>query len=185
MYIFLSIGLSGAFAALAIAFAASEAFRFRFLRTLLPLYTRLSEKKIEKDIKQQNIRGRIYQHIKDTPGINFSEIKKEMKVGYGTAVYHLSVLVRERYLRSSASGKQKLFWVKQDFPGASESVLTDIHRKILETLEKFGELSRAEIREKTGISKSTLGFNIKQLEMMGRLVEETRGKENYCSLKLY
>jgi len=163
----------------------SEPLRFTLFKGLSPLYTRLNPDKIEKDIKQQNIRGRIYQYIKDNPGIQLSAIKKEVKVGYGTTVYHLGVLLRERYLRSSVSGNRKFFWVKRDFPGMGDSVLTDIHRKILETLEKFGELSRSEIRKRTGISKSTLGFNIKQLVEMDKVEEETRGRENFCSLKLY
>jgi len=162
-----------------------EPLRFALLHHLAPLYTRLNPDKIENDIKQQKIRGCIYQYIEDNPGINFSSVRKEVKVGTGTAVYHLGVLLRERYLRSSVSGNRKLFWTKRDFPGVEDSALTDIHRNILETLEKSGTLSRAEIREKTGISKSTVGFNIKQLVEMGKVEEETRGKKNYCSLKLY
>ena len=172
-------------AILTIAFYLSEPFRFALFHLLAPFYTRLSPDRIEKDIKQQKVRGRIYQYIEDNPGINFSSVRKEVKVGTGTAVYHLSVLLRERYLRSSNSGNRKLFWTKRDFPGIEDSTLTEIHWKILETLEKSGTLSRAEIREKTGISKSTLGFNIKQLVEIGKVEEETRGKENYCSLKLY
>jgi len=163
---------------------ASEALRYRLLHILTPLYTRLNQKTIEKDIRQQNIRGRIYQHIKENPGTNFTTILKEVGSGYGNTIYHLSVLRRQGHIRSSVRGGFKLFWVKKDFPAAAGSAaLTDVQRSIIELLEKCGELSRAEIRERTGIPKSTLRFNIKKLQEAGRIEEEKKGKELVCSLK--
>ncbi len=162
----------------------SEVLRFKLLRIFLPLYTRLNEKTIEKDIRQQNIRGRIYQHIKEKPGTNFTTVLKEVGSGYGNTIYHLSVLRRQGYVRSSVSGSFKLFWVKKDFPAtAGSAALTDVQRNIIELLEKCGELSRAEIRKRMGIPKSTLRFNIKQLEELGRIREEKKGKAYLCSLK--
>jgi len=181
--ILVGIVLLGVGGGLAVAFHVHEPFRFFLLRLFAPLYTRLNEDRIERDIKQQNIRGRIYQFIKDDPGVAFSEIRNEVGIGYGTTVYHLSVLLRERYIRSSTAGKQKLFWAKRDFPGNHDSVLTDIHRRILALLEKAGSLSRAQLRKKTGIPKTTLRNNIRQLKEMGRIVEEKQGRDFHCLLK--
>ncbi len=169
---------------LGVVLGHSEPFRYALLRLFTPFYTRLNPAKIESDIAQQNVRGRIYQFIKDNPGIHLSAIAREVKVGHGTTVYHLAVLERERYLRSATAGPKKQFWVKADFPFHGEPTLTELQRNILETL-KEGELSRSDLVEKLGVSKSTLVFNIKQLVELGKLKEERRGKESVCSLVMY
>ncbi len=178
----LASGLVCLLASLSLAFAYYEPLQFNALRLLLPLYTRLSEEQIEKDIKQQNVRGRIYQYVKDNPGVNFSAVRSEVNIGTGTTVYHLSVLQREGYLRSTTSGNHKLFWMKADFPGLSEAALTDIQRTILDTLEAGGAMFRSELQEKTAIPMTTLHSNLNVLEKAGLLRQEKRDGKNFCSL---
>ena len=168
--------------ALSITLILSEPLRYLLFSHLAPHYTRLTEDKIEHDITQQNIRGQIYRYINDNPGSQLSTIKKETSAGYGTTVYHLSILVREGYIRSATSGRKKLFWMKQEFPGVEEASLTEIQKTILKLLEEHGELSRTEIREKTNIPMTTVHKNITELEKSGRSREEKRGKQHFCSL---
>jgi len=160
----------------------SEVFRFGLFHLFTPFYTRLREEKIEADIRQQTIRGRIYRFIEDNPGINFTGIKHAVSAGTGTMVYHLSVLQRERYIRSSVSGNRKLFWVKRDFPGQGDSGLTTIQRTVLALLKQEGEMSRTGILERTGIPSSTLHVHIRGLVVSGRVREEKRGRDHYCAL---
>ncbi len=171
----ISILLLGNAAILTYAAHTSEALRYRILRFFLPLYSRINEKHVEKDIRQQNIRGRIYQCIKLIPGINFTGMKKEVAIGTGTLVYHLSVLGREGYIRSAVSGNRKVFWVKAEFPGVESAALSDIQKRIVELLEKNGRMSRGEILEKIEISMSTLHTHIKRLVEKEKIVEEKEG----------
>jgi len=157
--------------------------RYRLLHLFLPLYTRINEKKIEKDIRQQNIRGRIYQHIKEKPGVNFSEIRKEMNISNGTTIYHLTVLQREGFIRSAMGGNRKQFWVKSEFPGSESAALTELQRNIVALLDKNGKMSRSDILEKLGVSRSTLDENLKRLAENGTINVEKEGKSNFCSLK--
>ena len=175
--------LSSVLLLLAASFALSELFRFRFLQATAPHYTRLTEEKIEHDIAQQNIRGQIYRHIADNPGTCLTTIKRGVSAGYGTTVYHLSVLKREGYVRSAARGRKKLFWMKQEFPGAGEASLTETQRTILKALEEHGELSRTELLERTGIPKTTLHTTIRELERLGRLREEKRENQHFCRIR--
>jgi len=180
----LVIGLVGLVLFLAIAFAASEVIRYYlFSLLLLPLYSRLSGKDIEDDIRQHSIRGRIYQYIEDNPGVNFSSIMKRISAGNGTTTYHLSVLEREGFIKAATNGNYKLFWARREFPGVPDAIVTEIQKEILGLLERRGSMSRKELLEETGISKSTLHFNIKQLVLSGRVREEKKGKEHYCSLR--
>ncbi len=154
--------------------------------TFLALYTRLNPERIESDIAQQNTRGQIYSFIKEQPGINLSSIKEETNLGYGTVVYHLSVLQREGYLRTATAGRKKQFWTKRDFPGLEETSLTDTQRAILEALKEKGKMTRKELQEQTGIPRSTLGTNIRELVKDGKMEEEEEGEGgSLCSLKLY
>ncbi len=178
----LTIFLTGNAVILVYAAHGSEALRFHILRFLLPLYSRLNEKTIEKDIRQQNIRGRIFQRIKDEPGENFSSILAGVNAGSGTTVYHLSVLEREGYIRSAVSGRSKLFWPKKEFPGIESVALTDIGRKIIELLKSKGRVSRTDILGELGVSKSTLHEQITKLKDMGKITEERDGRSHYCSL---
>ncbi len=164
------------------ALVASEPLRFSFFEFLAPYYTRLSEDRVERDIRQQNIRGRIYQFIKDCPGVNFTAIRNEQDIGTGTTAYHLSVLQRERFIRSFVSGREKLFWVKGDFPREEDSILLTIKKRILALLSQEGEMSRGELKKELGVSGSTLHSHIKDLVAEGMVVEEKRGRQNYCYL---
>jgi len=179
----LSIFLMGNLAILTYAAYNSEALRYRILHLFLPLYSRINEKHIEKDIRQQNIRGRIYQYIRDHPGMNFTGIMKAVSIGNGTTVYHLSVLEREGYIRSAVSGNRKLFWSKAEFPGMASAALTDVGRRIVELLRERGRMSRAELLDEIGISRSTLHAHIKELVENGSIVVEKQGKSHYCSLE--
>ncbi len=181
MMILLGLGLACTLCCVALAFHFSEPFRFGFLELIAPFYTRLSEEKIERDIREQNSRGRIYQFVKDCSGVNLSEIKSETDSGYGTTVYHLSVLLREGYLRSAVNGKQKLFWVKAEFPGAKEAALTTLQQQILDLLKKQGRMTRSEVLKKLEFSRSTLYFNMDQLLSRGLVKEEKQdGKYYFC-----
>ena len=176
------IALAGGLAMFSILVILSEPFRYTLFHHLAPHYSRLTEDRIEQDITQQNIRGLIYKYINDNPGSKLSTIKEETKAGYGTTVYHLSVLQREGYIRSATKGREKLFWMKQEFPAVEEASLTESQKSILELLEKCSELSRAEICEKANISMTTVHNNIKELKKRGRVREEKRGKQYLCSL---
>jgi len=73
----------------------SERWRYLlFAMIVLPMYTRLKND-IEKDLMQQNNRGRIYQHIKDYPGVTLNLIKNAVETGNGTTVYHLKILEKD------------------------------------------------------------------------------------------
>ncbi len=163
-------------------FPSSEQFRYRLGLAALPLYTRLGGGDIEADLHEHSIRGRIFRYIMDLPGASFSEIRKELKIGTGTTVYHLTVLQREGFIRSAKSGKRKLFWVKTNFPGSGKAALTRVQKRILWALEEAGELSRTCLQERTKIPRTTLAANLRELERCGKVAEERRGRENYCRL---
>ncbi len=170
------------FLALTLALGFSEIARYRFLEPLAPHYTRLSEERIELDIAQQNTRGRIYRFIADNPGASLGKIKAMVGTGHGTAIYHLSVLQREGFLKSATQGRKKLFWMKENYPGHPKASLTEHQQKILKLMKEHGELSRTRLMELSGLPKTTLHNNLGTLKKAGLVKEEMRDQEYFCSL---
>ena len=91
---------------------ATEVGAYSFRTLLLPLFTRLSED----DVKTHEVRGRIYQIIISDPGIHFREIQREYgkenipKLHTGGLCYHLDVLLKNGFLKSSRDGHKKRFY---------------------------------------------------------------------------
>ena len=85
-----AVALSGAFS---VAWLSDRG-RFLLLSVVfLPLYTRM-KKNIEDDLLEHSNRGRIFQMIKDSPGVTLKGIKQAVETGNGTTVYHLKTLER-------------------------------------------------------------------------------------------
>ena len=178
------LGLIGAgvLLVLSIAILSSEIMRYQILRLLAPLYTRLNREDIQRDILRQTTRGRLFQFVQDNPGVNFSAVYRENSLGIGNAVYHLSVLQREGYLRSAQQGGRKLFWAKEDYPGLTVASLTSTQAEIIKLLETEGPLTRTEIMNRTDIRKTTLHNNLRKLVESGRVREEEKDGSHLCSL---
>ena len=181
-YLFIVLAGTTAFLLLFAAYL-SEPFRIKLYSILfIPLYTRIREDSIEKDVRQQNIRGRIFQFINDNPSTNFSNIKRNIPAGHGTTIYHLSRLEREGYIRSVVQGKYKMFWPKRDFPEMEDALLTAIQRRIMNILDMYGTMSRRELAKETDLPVSTLHYNVKKLVNMGKISEEKNGTGHSCTI---
>ena len=167
---------------LSFIFHSSSNLRFKASSLFLSLYTRLNEKTIEKDLFQQNVRGRIFQYIKDNPSINFSMIKNEIQSGTGNTMYHLSVLQRKGYIRFACKGNLKCYWVKDQFPGIDKASRLEIQENILQIISQHGRISRTELLTLLKISKSTLHKHLQRLEKKGLIILVKEGRNHFCSL---
>jgi hypothetical protein len=99
----------------------SEPICYSFFRHVSPSYTRLDREKIDNDIAHETVREQIYLYVNKNPGVNFTRIRKDLDMGTGTVVYHLSMLERKNFLRSSETGRKKRFWTKTDSPDTGNS----------------------------------------------------------------
>jgi len=172
---------TGAFAFL-LVYLISEPFRFFLTLHLLPLYTRLKKEKIDQDIAEGTTRGGLYKTIASNPGINLTDLQKKVAAGYGTTVYHLSVLNRSGYINVSRNGRRKLFWCRKDYPGSKKASVTDVQKEILSVLSIERTITRKEIQEKTGLASTTLHTNLRKLTDEGKVVEVRSGNLNVYSL---
>ena len=147
-----------------------------------PLYSRENDMDLNQDIQDSSIRGRIYKHISINPGSNLSRIKKELSIGYGTTVHHLTVLQRGKHIIGVKNGKHLRYWIKDDFPGNARASISEVQKQIIATIINNDGLSRKELATIINISKSTLHYNLMVLIRKELIHEVKDGKHHYCYL---
>ncbi len=182
-----TVSVIGVFGAVYIS--RREVSRYRWFALLVPLFTRLTKKDIEKDIEQQNFRGRIYQFIYNNPGAHYSQIKKDVGIGNGQLTHHLEMLQSLGFIKGRNSGKFKIFCVRgMNFPDKTERPvkLNMTQRSIVHLLFSTRELlSQKDIRNKIPekVSQQAVSGNIKILEFYGIVRGVKKGTKRYVQIQ--
>jgi len=133
------------------------------------------------DLKKRRI---LYQHILNNPGLHLRALARDMKIGLGDLRHHLEFLERENLITTAVDGYRKTYFPsKREFSGDKRllSLLRQSKpRGILLLLLNRENMGFEELRLKIGVSKSTLSFHLKKLEMTGTIrVEEYNQKKMY------
>ena len=164
----LAIGIAGCAGAV---IAGTDIGRFKFFCWLIPLYT-----KIRHDAVLDNFtRGRIYEHIRMNPGEHFSGLKKTLELRSGSLTYHLKVLEKEDYIKSTRDGMYKRFYpVGMKIDDAKKS--RSIQELILEQLIKNPRSSQKEIAKALGVDKSTVNYHINMMVGAGIIRSDKFGR---------
>ncbi len=175
---------AGAFGGLfLLGLAGHEGLRYRAFLTLFPLYSHLRKNEIEKDLKEQSVRGRIYQHIIENPGTHFSLIRKAVKAGNGTTCYHLDVLEREGFVKSIKKGRCRYYFETGiHFPYRLQTRISATAMSAMNALHQAGCVSVSELAELLDKSIPTASDTIKTLQRKGFVECEREHKVKLCSL---
>lgn len=138
-----------------------EVYKYKFfLLFFLPLYIRLKKEKV----LDHEIRGKIQGYILANPGANYTLLKKELKIPNGQLAYHLSVLEREKIIRSKKDGKFKRFYSKDIKPPDVDEELSQIRLQLIKIIEENPGISMKEFVSKIGISRQLLNFHLRVLK---------------------
>jgi predicted transcriptional regulator len=160
---------------------ANDRSRFWLIAFLfLPLYTRIS-KDFEQDLVQQSNRGRIYQYIKDCPGVALSEIKQSVETGNGTTVYHLKVMEKggsiiKKGTRYFIKGAQPKLFNGMDRPMSAREA------NIVHVLTQNRGLSEGQLCNILSEKQSTINRALKHLLKYQVVVRKTEGRTYQYSL---
>jgi DNA-binding MarR family transcriptional regulator len=148
-----STGIAGSFL-LALFAIANKHYMWLANLGAIPLYTRITNGQVLK----QDTRRNIYDYIASNPGAYFSSIMKNLKLKNGVTSYHLAMLEREGYIKSTIMGLYKRFYVN----GAStkEFPLSKIRREILKTIVDNPGISQTDIASKLGLSNQVVNYHI-------------------------
>jgi len=162
---------------LAIGVSALESSRYRILQLgLVPLYTRLKREKV----LDHSVRGRLYRTIRGDPGIHYTKLKKSLRLNNGALAYHLSVLERERYVKSRRDGSRRRFFPCGMKVPEKKHYLTETQRSIVEFVRENPGLSQKAIAEGLGISAQLASYHIKILTGAGVLRMGRYGRRKTC-----
>lgn len=169
----LIIGILGA------VIGSSETSKYWLFAVLfIPLYTKLHKEKI----LDHFTRGRVYEHIRNNPGVHYSEIKRELELNNGSLAYHLHTLEREELIRSRTSGRFKLFFPTDvKIPKDMEPQVSAIRRQILNLIRNQPGITQKELASKlTNKKPRTISYHVKNMSREGVLRLEKAGREIKC-----
>lgn len=104
-------GTLGALATFALKF---EPLRRGLFLLAMPLYSRLRRS----ELLDNAVRERIHRTVQAHPGVSIIQVCRATKVGWGTAVYHLQRLERDRMIVSRRDGQYRRFFLNGHAPEA-------------------------------------------------------------------
>jgi len=159
---------------LAYLYSASEAWKYRLLTLLfIPLYSTVKGEKV----LDHFFRGRLYQHIKENPGITYSGLKRHFDVNNGVLTYHLHRLENEELIAYKNVGKYKLFYAEGIRMRGGEIVLSQMDKRILELIHRTPGITAREIMNlfRGERAQRTLSRHLKDLERKGLVEAQNDG----------
>jgi DNA-binding MarR family transcriptional regulator len=155
------------------AVGSTDLGRYKFFTLLIPLFTRLRRPKILDHFE----RGRIYEHIRKTPGDSYSSIRKALGLKNGALAHHLRVLEAHEYIVSRRDGMYRRFYPKgMRIPEGGHK---SIQEQLLEMIMSNPRITQKEMAERVGIDRSTVNYHIKILMAMGVIRSEKDGKVKF------
>jgi predicted transcriptional regulator len=156
-------------------YSASEVFKYRWLTlALVPLYSLVHEEKV----LDHFFRGRLFEYIKENPGVTFTALKEHFEVNNGTLTYHLHRLEREELITYRNLGKYKLFYADGVKIKGVEVVISPLDKEIVEIISSQPGITSSEVigMLRGERSQRTISRHLKQLERKGFIeVERAHG----------
>jgi len=141
---------------------------------LAPLYSRIHKN----NVLNNEIRNGIFNFIRDHPGENFSEIKRQLTLNNGVLSHHLRTLEREHYIKSKKDGLYRRFFLRhQPVPNI---ILNASQKQILNYLVHHPGSSQSEIALNLGISRQTVNYHALPMEKMGAIRIARHGRHSLC-----
>lgn len=153
---------------------------------LYPLYVRLKKE----DILENPLRDDILEAVQTEPGISASELGRRLSCGWGTLVYHLTVLERMQLLSSQREGRHKRFFVQGRINYSDKEAVgllaNPAARTILDAVRETPGIIQRDLGRRLGLTAGTIAWHVERLSAAGLVVKEQDGRvvRYYPSSKL-
>lgn len=147
--------------------------------------------KIRKDdVLNNSTRESVLQLIRTVPGIHASDIARQVNAGWGTIVYHLSVLERNKLITSLVDGRHKRFFPSDtiDYSKRTQlaAVMNPTTKQIYELIDGEPGIVQGEIAGRIGITIPTVIWHLQRLEVAGLVGRDKEGRKfHYFANPLY
>ena len=142
------------------------------------MYSKIKQEKLLNNA----IRNRIFEYVKENPGMHYRAILKDLDLPMGVLSYHINRLERAQFLTSRQDGMYRRFYIAG--PKAEMSfVLSDIQKSILNVIRDNRGISQAKIAKEVGVSRMVVNYHVNILSKAGFIMVRLKGRESACYLK--
>lgn len=134
----------------------------------------------KEDILDNRLRDQILHLIKAEPGIHASDIARRVEAGWGTIVYHLSVLERNKLVSSLVDGRHKRFFpigiVDFSRRGQLAVLRNDTTKTIFEMIAQDPGIIQGDVAGRSSLSVPAAIWHLKRLEDAGLVGRAKEGR---------
>jgi predicted transcriptional regulator len=127
---------------------------------------------MEDDLLALPTRRRLYDVVRQSPGIGGREVQREAGTGWGETVYHLERLTEAHLLHRERAGHQDHYFVAQ-VPLADRGLLRVVRspsaRRLLVALLETPNRTVPVLSERTGLSSGRISVHLGRLAELGLL----------------
>lgn len=157
---------------------AWPALKFGLARYLVvPLYARIHKD----EVLEHPVRDDILTTVSDQPGISASELGRRTRCGWGTLVYHLSVLEREKMVWSTREGRHRRYFAQGRVNYSDRDALGLLRnassRRLADAVRQTPGVIQKDLSHRLGLSPSTIAWHIDRLERAGLVLKEADGRQ--------
>ena len=140
-----------------------------FVKFLLPLRFREIS---SRNVLEQDARARIYDTIRENPGIHLRGISRRIGIGMGTVRYHVTMLLRTHKITDQKeTGSTHFFENSGKYSRQEQRVCHHLRnpttQKLIREIRENPGAGRSHLAEAAGISGSSVTWYIRRLESDG------------------
>ncbi len=157
---------------------AWPAIKFGAARYLLvPLYARIHRE----EVLEHPVRDDILSTVSQEPGISASELGRRTQCGWGTLVYHLSVLEREKMVWSAREGRHRRYFAQGGVNYSDRDAIGLLRntssRRLADAVRASPGIIQKDLSRILDLSPSTVAWHVERLEGAGLVLKEADGRQ--------
>jgi DNA-binding MarR family transcriptional regulator len=129
---------------------------------------------------QQKARFVLCEYIREHPGVSFSEVRDAFGLQNGAAAYHLAVLEKQGFVRSTRRTYRRFYYPSSELVPGIPLPLSELQSSILATVRTQPGIAVREISRRIGRDHASVGYNVKALAREGHLKVDRVGVRLQC-----
>lgn len=132
-------------------------------------------------------RKEIFEYIEAHPGEHLNQIRRDLDVSPGAAMYHLHALEREGWVTSHRDARYKRFYVNgnkvqqllqgRDYKEKHAALMNETARALVQFVRDHPGVGQKLVSEALGLHPSTVNWHVNRLKEAGVLVDTRVGRE--------
>lgn len=132
------------------------------------------------EILDNRVRDALLQAIQTEPGLSVTDLRKRVDAGWGTTVYHLSVLERSRHVSSVALGRHRRFFAVGLIDASERSKWAMLQhpraRNLYRIVQENPGIIQRELASRVALKRPVASWHLKRLEREGLVRRERDGR---------